>query len=292
MYIATNRARAAMALALLAGASSIHMPVYAQQAAEEPVMTTVTGTLPPFSEMSEGPQVEGIITARDGNRIQVTTADGTRTVVAIADETKISATKGLLGMGRDKLSLGALLNGVPVEVKTLQAGELLVASQVRLQNKDLRTASMIQAGTNQRFENAEAATEALRSRMGDIDKYNIKHTANVYFDTGKHQLSPQAKQELCATAATAEATENALLLVVGYTDSVGDEDYNQTLSERRAGRVVNYLQQNCGWKPYRMIQPTGMAMADPAASNDTADGRAQNRRVSVNVLVSKSVDGM
>jgi outer membrane protein OmpA-like peptidoglycan-associated protein len=86
--------------------------------------------------------------------------------------------------------------------------------------------------------------------------------------------------------------DNALLLVVGYTDSTGSQELNQQLSERRAGSVVNYLQQACGWKPYRMLTPTGMAEADPAASNDTVDGKAQNRRVAVNILVSKAVDDL
>ena len=76
------------------------------------------------------------------------------------------------------------------------------------------------------------------------------------------------------------------------TDSVGNEDYNQVLSERRAGKVVNVLQQKCGWAPYRMLTPTGMAEADPAADNSTAAGKAQNRRVTVNILVSKAVDGI
>ena len=67
---------------------------------------------------------------------------------------------------------------------------------------------------------------------------------------------------------------------------------NQRLSEKRAGSVINYLQQACRWKPYRMLTPTGMAEADPLASNDTAEGKAQNRRVSVNILVSKGLDGM
>ena len=112
------------------------------------------------------------------------------------------------------------------------------------------------------------------------------------FDTGKAQLTDQAKGELCASAATAEQTDNALMLVVGYTDSTGSDDFNQTLSEKRASSVINYLQQACHWKPYRMLTPTGMAKADPLASNDTPEGKAQNRRVSVNILVSKSVDGL
>ena len=114
----------------------------------------------------------------------------------------------------------------------------------------------------------------------------------MFFDTGKWQLSPQAKMELCNAAAQAEATNNALLLVVGYTDSVGSEEYNQTLSEKRANSVINYLQQACHWKPYRVLTPTGMAEADPLADNTTEEGKAQNRRVAVNILVSKSVEGL
>ena len=86
--------------------------------------------------------------------------------------------------------------------------------------------------------------------------------------------------------------KNAMLLVVGYTDSTGDYDYNQQLSEKRASSVVNYIQQACGWKPYRMLTPTGMAEADPLASNVTDEGKAQNRRVAVNILVSKGLDGL
>src|SRR3546814_18856892 len=124
--------------------------------------------------------------------------------------------------------------------------------------------------------------------MGDIDQYNVKNTTNVNFDTGKAVLSDQAKNDLCATATAAEGVDNALLLVVGYTDSTGTPEFNQELSEKRAGRVVNYLQQACGWKPYRMLTHTGMSEADPLANNDTIESKAQHRRVSVNVLVSRS----
>lgn len=151
---------------------------------------------------------------------------------------------------------------------------------------------MIRNGTSQRFDEQTAATENLRAHLGDIDKYNVKSTTEVHFDTGKANLSEEDKAQLCATANTANAMENALLLVVGYTDSTGSDDFNQQLSEKRAGRVINYLQQACGWKPYRMLTPTGMSKADPVASNDTPEGKAENRRVAVNVMVSKTVDGL
>src|SRR5690606_323168 len=214
------------------------------------------------------------------------------TAIAIADYTKIKSSGGFLGLDRDKLAANSLLNGLPVSVETLQWDGGLVASEVKLKSKDLRTASMIHTGTDQRFAEQTAATDALRSRVGDIDQYNVKATTNVNFDTGKAVLSEQAKADLCAAAAQAEATENALMLVVGYTDSTGSQEFNQELSEKRAGRVVNHLQQACGWAPYRMLTPTGMAEADPLADNSTPEGKAQNRRVAVNILVSKSVDGL
>lgn len=245
-----------------------------------------------MADAPKGPEIEGIISARDSTRLQVTADDGTKTIVAFNDETEIKASKGLFGLARKALAGDALLNGLPVSVDTVQMGSELVASRINLRDKDLKTASMIHNGTAQGFAEQTAATEALRSRVGDIDKYNVKGTTNVNFDTGKATLSQQGKADLCATAQQADAMDNALLLVVGYTDSTGDYEYNQQLSEKRASRVVNYIQQNCGWKPYRMLTPTGMSEADPMASNDTANGKAQNRRVAVNILVSKGLDGL
>jgi OmpA-OmpF porin, OOP family len=241
---------------------------------------------------SKGPEVKGIISARNGDRLQVTTEDGTKTVIAINETTRISSSKGFLGLGRNKLAGASLLNGLPVTIKTLQSGEALMASQITLRNKDFKTANMIRTGTAQGFSEQTAATEALRGRVGDIDEYNIKGTTNVNFDTGKAVLSEQGKADLCAAATTAGGMKNALLLIVGYTDSTGSDEFNQQLSEKRASRVVNYIQQACGWKPYRMLTPTGMAKADPLADNSTVEGKAQNRRVAVNIMVSKGLDGL
>lgn len=273
-----------------------------QQTAPDPTQNpapnpTVVVTGPQAAAMTPGPEVKGVISARNGDKMKVTAADGTSVTIAINDATRIKAGGGVFGGNRSKLAADSLLNGLPVTVKTLQSGDGqpggdLVASQISFRNSDLKTASMIRNATAQRFDEQTAATEALRGRMGDIDKYNIKSTTNVHFDTGKTELSAQDRAELCTTASSAQATENALILVVGYTDATGGDDFNQQLSEKRASRVINYLQQACGWKPYRMLTPTGMAKADPLAPNDTPEGKAQNRRVAVNILVSKSVDGL
>lgn len=287
-----------LGLAILAGTSGIALAAAPQDTPAPAVSAVVNGTMAeqtaPMVDLAtapQGPEVKGFISARHGNQMQVTAADGAKTVITLADATQIKASKGFLG-GHATLGPDALVNGLPVTVATVQAGDGLIASKVALANKDLKFASMIHNGTDQRFAEQTAATEALRGRMADIDQYNIKGTTNVNFATGRADLTPEAKANLCAAANSAQGMNNAMLLVVGYTDSTGAEDFNQTLSERRAGKVVNYLQQACGWKPYRMLTPTGMATADPLAPNDTPEGKAQNRRVAVNILVSKGLDGL
>ncbi|WP_235902850.1 OmpA family protein [Sandarakinorhabdus oryzae] len=257
-----------------------------QTAPDAPGTQIVTNTRP-----MPGPEIKGTITARSGERMAVTGEDGTRTIVTLNDMTQVKGKSGLFG-GKGKFGISSLLNGLPVTVKTSQVGETLIADVVTFRSNDFKTANMIRSGTAQGFEEAAAATAALRSRVADIDNYNIKNTANVYFDTGKWMLTEQSKTELCNVAAEAEKIPNALLLVVGYTDSVGNDDYNQELSEKRASRVMAHLQQVCRWKSFRTLTPSGMAKADPAADNSTEEGRAQNRRVAVNVLVSKAVDGL
>ena len=284
MNFTSMRPSACVALAVMAAAPGM---LSAQQQAASPraYLETTVGA-------ERGPDLKGVISARSGDRMQVTAEDGTKTIVAINDATAVTASKGVFGLGRNKLGVTSLLNGLPVSVRTLKQSDGLVASRINFRNADFKTANMIRTGTAQGFDEQTASTGALRGRMADIGDYNVKATTNVNFDTGKAVLSDQARADLCNAVSTAEGMKNALLLVVGYTDSTGPQEYNQQLSEKRAARVVNYIQQACHWKPYRMLTPTGMAMAEPVASNDSPEGKAQNRRVAVNILVSKGLDGM
>jgi len=295
-----KRSTAGLLLAAAAMPAWSGLSAQVQEQAEGANAIMVTGQMPgDLAKLPKGPVIQGVITARRGGQVQVTAPNGSNTAVLVSQATDIRSSGGFLGLDKNKLGADSLLNGLPVTVKTVQWSGGLVATQVRLSNKNLATASMIRNGTAQRFGEHDvaiarnaAATEALRGRVGDIDKYDIKGTTNIYFDTGKWALSRDEESQLCAAATQAKGMENALLLVVGYTDAVGSEDYNQVLSERRAAKVVNHLQQKCGWAPYRMLTPTGMAEADPAADNSTAAGKAQNRRVSVNIMVSKAVEGL
>ncbi|MDY7096905.1 MAG: OmpA family protein [Pseudomonadota bacterium] len=300
-----NTAKAVGLTALLAATAPVAVAAQEQApAGEEPyggeVLTTVYGSAPSDLEgLPEGPDVDGFVSARNAEKVQVTSPGGEKTVVTLSAGTQIKSSGGFLGLSKAALTQDQLVNGIPVEIETVEWNGRLVATEVKMKSKDLKMARMIQTGTNQRFAANEAgiaaneaATEALRGRFGDIDNYAVTGVTNVYFDTGRSNLSPEARGALCNVAAQAEGTNNALLLVVGYTDSTGSQEVNQRLSEKRASSVVNYLQQQCKWKPWRMLSPTGMAEADPVADNNTAYGKAQNRRVAVNILVSKSADGL
>ena len=175
MSVVSKSPKLLLLLAMLTGAASGSLAAQTQDppAAGGPVQ--VDGARP-----SEGPEIKGIISARSGDKMQVTAADGTNTVIAINDGTRISGSKGLFGLNRNKLAATSLLNGLPVTVKTVQSGDGLVASQITLQSKDLRTASMIRHGTDQRFAEQTEATKALRGRMGDIDQYNIKSLSLIH----------------------------------------------------------------------------------------------------------------
>ena len=79
--------------------------------------------------------------------------------------------------------------------------------------------------------------------------------------------------------------------MAGYTDSSGNAQYNQQLSDKRADAVIAYLQQSCGVPLFRVLSPAAMGMSNPAASNESAKGMAENRRVVVKVLVNKGLAG-
>jgi OOP family OmpA-OmpF porin len=112
---------------------------------------------------------------------------------------------------------------------------------------------------------------------------------NVEFGFDSAELSPAYKAELDAASETLKPHRSLLrqglatLNVVGYTDSRGADEYNQKLSERRAQAVADYMIQQ---DPTRasFIKVIGRGEADPIASNDTADGRRQNRRVVLEVI--------
>jgi len=102
-------------------------------------------------------------------------------------------------------------------------------------------------------------------------------------------LSPEDKRALDDLANRAMTTKGYVIEIAGYADSSGSTARNRILSQQRADAVVRYLQENHDIPLRRMITPFGYGEKRPAADNRTAEGRRQNRRVEVKILVNQGI---
>jgi outer membrane protein OmpA-like peptidoglycan-associated protein len=101
--------------------------------------------------------------------------------------------------------------------------------------------------------------------------------SDVLFRSGSYELAAGARERLAKVSGIILAYPSLHVAIEGHTDSVGGDDYNQTLSERRADSVRDYfIQQGVNGKS---IEAHGFGKTEPIASNETAEGRQQNRRV-------------
>ena len=110
---------------------------------------------------------------------------------------------------------------------------------------------------------------------------------DVLFDFNKYTLKPEARERLARISGIVLAYPDLKLQIEGYTDSIGSDEYNQTLSEKRAGAVRGYLISS--GVSMDNVTAVGMGKADPIADNSTAAGRKLNRRVEM--IVSGDVIG-
>jgi outer membrane protein OmpA-like peptidoglycan-associated protein len=105
----------------------------------------------------------------------------------------------------------------------------------------------------------------------------IVNMSDVLFDTAKFSLRPEAREKLAKVAGIVSGHPGLRLDVEGHTDSVGTDAYNQQLSEDRGGSVRDYLIQQ--GMPRTSVSSKGFGKTQPVASNETASGRQENRRV-------------
>ncbi|MDO4436168.1 MAG: OmpA family protein [Cardiobacteriaceae bacterium] len=129
---------------------------------------------------------------------------------------------------------------------------------------------------------AQAPTQA-PAAPAEVVTETVTASADAYFDFDKSNLKPAGKQSIQELAAQLKQPNVQLqgIEVVGHTDSKGSDSYNQALSERRALAVGNELVAN--GIPASMIVARGEGERNPRATNNTAEGRAQNRRVDITI---------
>jgi outer membrane protein OmpA-like peptidoglycan-associated protein len=143
-------------------------------------------------------------------------------------------------------------------------------------------------------QDAAATREKLRAQLNAVlattesARGLIVNMSDVLFDTGKFTLKPETQVSLAKVATILSLYPSLKVQVEGYTDSVGSDAYNQTLSENRANAVQTFLVTN--GVPAANVTAAGYGKANPVADNSTAAGRSQNRRV--NLVVSGDAIGV
>jgi len=131
------------------------------------------------------------------------------------------------------------------------------------------------------------------SRVGEVisglDQYEVTRRIAVNFAPGSAVLSPQAKAALNAIAQEASDKDGYVIEVEGFASSDGSADHNRRLSQSRADAVVAHLVESNLIPPRRIVAPVGIGSANPIADDTSREGREQNRRVEVKMLVNRAL---
>ena len=280
-----------------------------------------------FAFGARADQVRGMIMARSGETM-IVNASGERRTVVLSATTRVKDDKGLFGLDKEEMADTVLIPGLKVRVDGSPDGHgRFLASTITVDGDDLETSQMIEAGLHPTAEQVAANVVSIENnkqgiasnqqnisankqaidthaqqieknisdiqentdRFNRLDDYDVKGEANVRFKAASSTISREDKDELKKLATTAVGLNGYIIEVKGFADSSGNASMNDRLSENRAKAVVAYLIRECNVPVWRIVAPGAMGEFQPAASNESAAGRAENRRVEVKILVNKAV---
>lgn len=274
-------------------------------------------------------KIKGVIVAQDdANTFIVRDAVGVDTKLVLNPNASIKTKGGFFG-GGDRFAANSIVRGLNVEVKGIGDSNGAVAvSEVRSSKDDLKTATAINArvapaeerltaaeqnaqrisgqidelmaisnaakgGAKAAQDTADAAVagvNATNKRISDLDEYVVQTTATVNFRVGSSVLSPEAKSQLDEVATTAGTLKGYMIEVTGFASSDGSLKANKALSERRERAVREYLIDNHNISLRRFTPSYGFGELQAVADNATREGREQNRRVEIKLLVSRGIN--
>jgi OOP family OmpA-OmpF porin len=272
-------------------------------------------------------KLKGVVVRRDADTFVVRDINGVDTTVRLDDSTSVKTKGGFLRSG-DNYGQTNILRGLNLEVEGRgdSSGNLL-AEKVRFNESDLRVARAVESraapletkvseveqnaqrlsgqldelaavantakgGARAAQESADAAiagVSATNERISALDDYVPQSVLAVNFRTGSAVLSPDSKTKLDEIATKALNAKGYVLEIAGFADATGSVERNRALSQRRADAVIRYLVENHRIPLRRIITPYGFGETNPVAENTSRDGRAQNRRVEVKLLVNKGL---
>jgi OOP family OmpA-OmpF porin len=279
-------------------------------------------------------KLRGVVVSRDADSFVLQDVNGAQTTVLVNDRTNVKTKGGFLSSGKS-YALTNVTRGLTLEVEGAgDASGNLVASRIRFNESDLRTARTLEAnivpvearvGTaenrigeaeqnSQRMsgqldelaavsnaarggaaaaqETADRAVEGVNvanDRINSLDDYTPAQSINVNFKLRSAMLTPEDKASLDKVADYAKNAKGYLIEVTGYAYESRDKNVNRQLSQQRAESVVRYLVENQNIPLRRILTPFGYGALNPVADNTTREGRTENRRAEVRVLVNRGL---
>ena len=272
-------------------------------------------------------KIKGVVVSKDDNgTFVVRDTVGVDTKIVVTPNASI---KNNGFFGGDKYPVTALVRGLNLEVEGVgDSSGAVSVSKVRFEKSNLATAQSIDArvapaeerltaaeqnaqrvsgqidelmaisnaakgGAKAAQDTADAAVagvNATNKRITDLDDFVIQSTATVNFKVGSAKLSPEGMASLDQVATAATTLKGYVIEVTGFASADGDTKSNKALSERRAQAVKDYLIETHNIPLRRMSTSYGFGELQAVADNTTREGREQNRRVEVKLMVSRGIN--
>ncbi len=273
----------------------------ATTSAQNPNMTI--RSVPSGSKM----KFRGVVISRNADVFTIRDRSRADYQVLITDNTSIKTHGGFLKSGK-KYPVTDILRGLIVEVegKGDNQGQL-VADKIRFNESDMRAAitsdtrvSPVEANQERMAgqmdelyavaAEARAEVKAVNERVSALDDYDVQESMAVTFRVNSAVLSPEAKSQLDELAAKTRGARAFMIEVSGHTDSTGSDAKNFRLSRARADAVVQYLAVQHKIPLRRFVTPMGYGKTEQVAENTTAEGRQQNRRVEVKMIINRGLN--
>lgn len=269
-----------------------------------------------------------VVSMDDDSTFIVRDTTGVDTRVVLSPESSIKTKGGFFG-GGDKIASSQIVRGLYLEVEGRgDSTGNLAAQKVRFDKDDFRVAQSIdtrvgpaeqrltaaeenaqrvsgqidelmaisnaaRGGAKAAQDTADAAiagVNATNERISALDDYVVQSTETVNFRVNSAVLSPEAKAKLDAVASSAMTLKGFEIEITGFASAEGGTAKNKALSQRRARAVIDYLVENHNIPLRRIGQSYGFGELQAVADNSTREGREQNRRVEVKLLVSRGMN--
>jgi outer membrane protein OmpA-like peptidoglycan-associated protein len=206
---------------------------------------------------------------------------------ADAERMKQEAEKAAAEAGRqkqeaDQATAAAVAQQQAAQADAAQAAKDRAAAVVQQRAAEAETQKARQAAAQAEADKAQLRAQLLAQlnsilQTRDSARGLIVNMSDVLFDTGSYTLKPGAREKLAKISGIVLAHPGLTLQIEGHTDSVGGDEFNQQLSERRADSVRDFLAEQ--GVAASSITARGFGKTQPVASNDTPEGRQRNRRV-------------